>query len=305
MEGLILAQSRGHHPDLTNALRLLLHSGGKRIRPGMVILIGRLLRAPSNRLITMAAAIELLHTATLVHDDLIDGSLLRRGMPTLNSKWSAGATVLAGDFLFAKAAKLAADTESIEIVKLFANTLTTIVNGEITQLFSHGCNPDREEYLKRIYAKTASLFETAALSAAILSGTNEEIQISIKQFGFEIGMAFQIMDDVLDFTSDTSTIGKPVGNDIRQGIVTLPVINFIEQHPEEPVSKKINAGICPDEKDLQNLINGIQQSDSISKAVKEAEEYISRSITFISSFNNCDEKDSLVSLANYIIQRKV
>ena len=121
-------------------------------------------------MITLAAAIELLHTATLVHDDLIDGSLLRRGMPTLNSQWSPGATVLTGDFLFACAAKLAADTHSIPVMSLFSTTLTVIVNGEITQLFTSRCRANREDYYQRIYAKTASLFETSAKSAAMIGG---------------------------------------------------------------------------------------------------------------------------------------
>ena len=122
----------------------------------------------------LSAAIEMLHTATLVHDDLIDGSLLRRGLPTLNSQWSPGATVLTGDFMFARAAELAARTESIEAMKLFAQTLGEIVNGEITQLFTSRCNLDRENYFRRIFAKTASLFRTCCCSAALISPVDEE-----------------------------------------------------------------------------------------------------------------------------------
>src|SRR5512146_1835864 len=129
VESLIRSQAEGRHPDLKAALDLLLSSGGKRIRPTLTLLTGKMLGADWQRLITLSAAIELLHTATLVHDDLIDGSLLRRGMPTLNSQWTPGATVLTGDFLFASAAKLAADTESIPVMRIFAKTLTVIVNG--------------------------------------------------------------------------------------------------------------------------------------------------------------------------------
>jgi len=135
VDRLMASQTDFNHPDLVSALSHILSSGGKRIRPAMTLLIGKHLGADSERLITLAAAIEMLHTATLVHDDLIDGSLLRRGIPTLNAKWTPGATVLTGDFIFARAAKLAADTGSLPVMTLFAQTLSTIVNGEIVQLF--------------------------------------------------------------------------------------------------------------------------------------------------------------------------
>lgn len=159
MEELIHIQADGYNPDLRTALELLLSAGGKRIRPTVTFLTGKMLGAKMDQLIILAAAIELLHTATLVHDDLIDGSLLRRGSPTLNSQWSPGATVLTGDFIFSRAAKLAAETNSVEVMKVFAQTLTIIVNGEMTQLFNDRSQTRREDYFRRIYAKTASLLK--------------------------------------------------------------------------------------------------------------------------------------------------
>src|SRR3990170_981779 len=147
------AESNGHHPDLGGALDHLLSSGGKRVRPAVALLTGGMLGADPGRLIILAAAIELLHTATLVHDDLIDGALLRRGLPTLNAHWSPAATVLTGDFLFARAARLAADTDYLPLMKLFAETLAVVVSGELTQLFSARGMIDRENYYRRIYAK--------------------------------------------------------------------------------------------------------------------------------------------------------
>ena len=189
-----------HHPDLRAALEHLLLAGGKRVRPSIVFLVGNMLNAPHDKLVTLGAAIEMLHTATLVHDDLIDGSLLRRGIPTLNARWSPAATVLTGDFLFGRAAKLAAETDSLALMKLFAETLTIIVNGELTQMFAAKGIIERKNYYSRIYAKTASLFEMSSHAAAILGTDDETIRASMKTFGYEIGMAFQIMDDVLDFT---------------------------------------------------------------------------------------------------------
>src|SRR3989337_3925810 len=196
------AMSNGHHPDLKKALDHLLSSGGKRIRPAVALLTGGMLGADPGRLIALAAAIEMLHTATLVHDDLIDGSLLRRGNPTLNAHWTPAATVLTGDFIFARAAKLAASTDCLPLMKLFAETLAVIVNGELTQLFSSRGIASREDYDKRIYAKTASLFEMSSRAAAMISPVEEAVVENMLKFGRNIGMAFQIVDDILDFTGD-------------------------------------------------------------------------------------------------------
>jgi geranylgeranyl pyrophosphate synthase len=203
-----------HHPDLRSALEHLLRAGGKRIRPTLGLLVGNMLGAPEEKLITLGASVELLHTATLVHDDLIDGALLRRGMPTLNARWSPAATVLTGDFLFARAAKLAAETDYLPLMKVFAETLATIVNGELTQMFSARGIIERDNYYQRIYAKTASLFEMASLAATMVATEDEDMRGSMKVFGYEVGMAFQIVDDILDFTGDQSAVGKPIGSDL-------------------------------------------------------------------------------------------
>ena len=178
--------SNGHHAELKTALDHLLSSGGKRIRPAVALLTGGMLGADPDRLITLAAAIELLHTATLVHDDLIDGSLLRRGNPTLNAHWTPAATVLTGDFIFARAAKLAAETDSVEVMRLFSETLSTIVNGEITQMFGGRNSVRREDYFKRIYAKTASMFELATAAAAVLSPLYDEVINAVQKYGHTV-----------------------------------------------------------------------------------------------------------------------
>jgi geranylgeranyl pyrophosphate synthase len=306
VEVLMRSQASDHHPDLESALNLLVSSGGKRIRPALTLLAGKMFQGNPDSLITMAAAIELLHTATLVHDDLIDGSLLRRGVPTLNSQWTPGATVLTGDFLFARAAKLAADTNSISVMKLFAETLTTIVNGEITQLFNSRCNPSREDYFQRIYAKTASLFETAASSAALVSQMDAGTVETMRRYGYEIGMAFQIIDDILDFTGDQSTVGKPIGNDLRQGLVTLPALHYIENHPEDPEAVRLMGGECPgDDASLRRLVDAIRKSDSIHAAHQEACVYVEHGLEIIRSLPSTSERNHLEELAEYIVERKL
>lgn len=298
------SQADGYHPDLQAALELIINAGGKRIRPALTILAGRMHGAPGDSLIFLASAIELLHTATLVHDDLIDGSLLRRGMPTLNSKWSPGATVLTGDFMFARAARLAADTNSVPVMKMFSKTLTTIVNGEIAQLLGSRCLADRESYFRRIYAKTASLFETSACSATLVSETSEELSESMRCFGHQIGMAFQIIDDILDYTGDPSAIGKPVGSDLRQGIVTLPAVIYAERYPQTPFAQALLKGRCLDGEEVDQLVELIRQDDIIQLAHQKAEEYVKNGLAYLSQHPVCQERFSLEELANYIIDRK-
>lgn len=305
VERLMLSQVDGYHPDLRAAMDLLLSSGGKRIRPALTLLVGRMLGGDPNLLVTVAAAIEMLHTATLVHDDLIDSSLLRRGIPTLNSQWSPGATVLTGDFIFARAAKLAADTNSVPVIQLFAQTLSTIVNGELTQLFSSRCSIDRPGYYSRIYAKTASLFETSAKSAAILSGVADGIVEKLRIYGIEIGTAFQIIDDILDFTGEQATIGKPVGSDLRQGIVTLPAIIYVENHPSDPNVGHLFDGKCsPNDEGINRLVESIRQSDAVNQSYNEACHYIERGLLKLKSLPRNAERTALEELAEYIVQRR-
>jgi geranylgeranyl pyrophosphate synthase len=294
-----------HHPDLRVALEHLLSSGGKRIRPTLVFLAGNMLGAPQEKLVTLGASVEMLHTATLVHDDLIDGSLLRRGMPTLNARWSPAATVLTGDFLFSRAAKLAAETDYLPLMKLFAETLSVIVNGELTQLFAARGVIDRNNYYRRIYAKTASLFEMSALAAAMVSTEDEDVRSAMKTYGYEIGMAFQIMDDVLDFTGDQSTVGKPVGSDLLQGLVTLPAIYYSESKPGDPDVRLLAEGGWGNQERMDRLVQAIRNTDANSKAIAEARDHVLKGLEALNEFPISQERESLENLARYIIDRNV
>jgi geranylgeranyl pyrophosphate synthase len=303
VEARMRAESDGHHPDLGAALDHLLASGGKRVRPAVALLTGGMLDADPDRLITLAAAIELLHTATLVHDDLIDGALLRRGLPTLNSQWTPAATVLTGDFIFARAAKLAAETDSVEVMRLFAETLSTIVNGEITQMFSNRVVPDREDYFQRIYAKTASMFVLATCAAAVLSPEVDHVMDAVRVYGYEIGMAFQVIDDVLDFTGEQDTVGKPVANDLRQGLITLPTIIYVDLHPNDPDVEFLKSGNHYDEARLLRLAASIRKSQAIPEAIAEARQFVDRGLDALADLPRTPENQALEELANYIVRR--
>jgi len=298
------AHTDKYHPELTGALEHLISSGGKRIRPIVTLLTGEMLEAEEQRLITLAAAIELLHTATLVHDDLIDGSLLRRGKPTINAEWSPAATVLAGDFIFARAAELASETDSVAVMRIFAQTLATIVNGETSQLFTRRGLIDREAYFQRIYAKTASMFVLATRSAALISPVDEDVIDIASTFGYEIGMAFQIVDDVLDFTGEQVTVGKPVASDLRQGLITLPVIYYHQACPQDPDMDPVIQGAFLDEDLVTRLAESIRSSNSIKQSLEEAHQFVERGLSALHKLPNSPQRQSLESLAEYIIKRE-
>jgi len=299
------AQANSQRPELDVALEHLLSSGGKRVRPTVALLTGGMLGGDLERIITLAAAIELLHTATLVHDDLIDGAFLRRGIATLNARWSPAATVLTGDFIFARAARLAAQTDSVDAMYLFAETLATIVDGEITQLFSSPGLASRENYDQRIYAKTASLFELATRAAALLSLADEETVELLRCYGYSIGMAFQIVDDILDFTGEQATVGKPVASDLRQGLVTLPALYYLEAHPDDPDMETVLGGNHVGEAVMERLVASIRKSGAIHRALEEAREFVGRGEEILSAFPDNAERRALEGLGRYIVNRQL
>ena len=298
----MMSRSEGYHPDLTAALEHLMESGGKRIRPIITLLIGSMLGAEDEKLISLSASIELLHTATLVHDDLIDGALLRRGNPTLNAHWSPAATVLTGDYIFAQAALMAAEIGSTEAMSLFAKTLSTIVNGEISQLFGRNEFSTIDDYFNRIYEKTGSLFALSSKAAALISPVEREFISPAEEFGKEIGKAFQIVDDVLDFTGDQTRVGKPIGNDLRQGVLTLPALYYREKNPEDSVLSECLDGNAGNEA-VEGLLKRIKDSGVIQQAMGEAKACTEKAIKALGVFPDGKDKDSLEKLARYIVDR--
>lgn len=301
----MLSQADEQHPELGSALQHLLSSGGKRIRPVVSLLTGGMFEADMERVITLSAAIEMLHTATLVHDDLIDGSLLRRGIATINSQWSPAATVLTGDFIFARAARLAAETNSLDVMRLFSETLATIVSGEITQLFSSHSRTTRDDYYQRIYAKTASMFELATAASAMLSPVDKEVIERVKQLGYQIGMAFQIVDDILDFTGEQATVGKPVGNDLRLGLLTLPALYYLDANPGDLTMQAMLQGSRIKTSEMDTLVESIRTSDAIALSFDEANRFVDKGLAILETMPDRDERRAFEELACYIVNRQL
>ena len=291
------------HEAISAAVEHLLGSGGKRLRPSVALLTARMLGGEPARAVSLAAAIEMLHTATLVHDDLIDGALLRRGLPTLNAQWTPAATVLTGDYLFARAAELASQTDSVRVMNVFARTLMVIVNGEINQLFVGRGEVSREGYYRRIFAKTGSLFAVAAEAGAVLSNAGEPAVTAVRMFGREVGMAFQIVDDILDFTSDETHLGKPVGSDLRQGLFTLPVLCYLESSPADRDLNALLNGRAGDPETVERVVQAVRDSGAVEAALEEAQAYVRRAQGALASMPDNPYRRALSDLAEYSIRR--
>jgi geranylgeranyl pyrophosphate synthase len=303
VEDRLLEPAPGQHGMLTGTIENLFNAGGKRIRPAVSLLAARHFDADLDHAISLAAAVEMLHTATLVHDDLIDGASLRRGVPTLNTLWSADIAVLSGDYMFARAASLIADVEIIPIMKLFAKTLEIILNGEIAQSFAKW-QLNRRQYEQRIYAKTAALFVLCTQSAALLGNPDPaELQAMIS-YGESIGTAFQIVDDILDYTGTTDKVGKPIGGDLSQGLFTLPVILFAQKHPED---EDLNALMAHQEANslrVQRLVRKIRESGAITASMQEAKERIENGKKALDDLPPSIYIHSLLMLADQVVNRQ-
>ncbi len=293
--------------DLQAVIEYLISAGGKRLRPAITLMATNFYPVDKEKSYLLAASVELLHTATLVHDDLIDNALFRRGMPTLNVKWSPGATILTGDFLFARSAQLAAQTNNVRVVNIFSQTLMTIVGGELNQHFNngHGNVPSQEEYRDRIYAKTASLFAAGTEAGGVLCSAPEtEIQ-ALRDYGYYLGMAFQVIDDILDFKGNEKDLGKPVANDLRQGIATLPVMLFNEQQPNHPTILKAvrKEGVTNEE--ILSIVDQILASGCVEASMEEARRYTTQAQEALERLPNNDYKQTMYNIADYGINRNL
>lgn len=277
-------------------------SGGKRIRPALVFGVAQLGQADPQAVLYHAAAVETLHAASLVHDDLVDGALLRRGMPTINKRWGAGATVLAGDWLFARSAGFSASTGQVGVVQLFAKTLGDLSGGELRQLFGRRGIPSREEYAYRIYAKTGSLFQTCTEGSALLMGLDPDRVDALARFGRELGMAFQVVDDLLDFTASEAGLGKPVGSDLRSGQVTLPALLHLQAHPE--AAPWLRNGASSEAAQVDALIEAIRNdAAALEGAQRAAEAHIEQAVEALRVMPASPARDALEAVARYVVAR--
>jgi geranylgeranyl pyrophosphate synthase len=281
VESRLQESARVDFPIVSALVQDLVKGGGKRLRPLLLLLAARGFGGDMATAITAAAGVELLHTASLIHDDSIDRAALRRGQPTLNTQLSSGAVILIGDFLFAQSAVLAAATNDPRIVSIFATSLADICDGQLREtLDAHRLDQSQDSYLKRIYGKTAALFAGAAEMGAVVAKAPEPATAELRGFGSDLGMAFQIIDDILDLREGTQTIGKPAGNDLRQGVVTLPVMLFAAGLPADSdhwaTLEAIISGEETRDEQIDVVIEAIRSSGALERAEAVAAGYTSQ-----------------------------
>ena len=293
------------YPWLAELLDYIVNSGGKRVRPALTLLAGKL-QGDYNLdvLLPVATGVELLHTATLVHDDTIDLSTRRRGKPTAASIWGWGIATLAGDYLFSQSAELVSRANNVRTDRLFAQTLMALCTGELEESFcSFDLNQTRESYYKRIGNKTASLFSMATESAGIVSEAPERVIRALKDYGYNLGMAFQVVDDILDFTASEDKLGKPVASDLLQGKLTLPAILLKKQRPDDNPIKAIFED-REKERSLKTAIEMICDSGIITECYKVAQSFVESACKALKTFPDSPSRRALIELADYVVERQ-
>jgi octaprenyl-diphosphate synthase len=304
VEDTLAAVQKVEFPALARMLEHILGATGKRLRPAIALLAGKTGDYDTARLVPLAASIELLHSATLVHDDVIDAAATRRGRATANALFNNAPTVMVGDFMFAHAAELIARTGSIEVIRLFARTLMEMASGELHQdMSAYEYSSSMLKYFNRIAGKTASLFATAAKGGAMIAGLPEDWTGALRSYGESVGMAFQIVDDILDFTGDEEEMGKPVGSDLMQGTLTLPSLLIIERYPDNNPVKRYFEGRQKAES-LRRSIDMVRNSDILEESYGVARDFRDRAIAALAQLPASEASESLADIAEWVMQRR-
>jgi octaprenyl-diphosphate synthase len=288
--------------------RYLLLSGGKRIRPILLLLTAKLAGYAGERIFPLSAMVEFMHTATLLHDDVIDHSHLRRGHPTVNSRWGSSLSILVGDFLYAKAMALVVDDGDPHILKEITRVTMRMTEGQVMETLKIGdTSLTAAEYRQIIRQKTAALFGACCYIGGVLGGLSAERSESLRRFGITFGSAFQLVDDALDFTGKEQRLGKPVGSDLREGKVTLPVIITMQHAPpdESAIIGRFVRGDDRSTEAFQDIVALIQRYDGIEYALREAERFVKQAELELQGFADGPAYDLLMELADFIVKREV
>jgi len=281
-------------------------SGGKRMRPAVLLMAARLSGYTGDRAVLYAAVVEFIHTATLVHDDIIDDSDLRRGRLAVHSRWGNDVTVLLGDYLYIKSMALALTHDTLDIVRLLCDVTLRMIEGELFQLTKNGdADITEEEHFDIIRRKTAYLFGGCAEIGGMLGKVGAEREQALREYGFSLGIAFQLIDDLLDVTGSAEALGKPVGSDLREGKMTLPLIHLLQQR--EAVGGRIVRDIISTKTvapgQWEELLLALKQHRSIEYAYKRATEFAERAKTPLYAFPASPEREALLALPDYILSR--
>ena len=291
-------------PLVGSVSQYIISAGGKRLRPALLLLCCGALGFHGEQRFNMAAVVEFIHTATLLHDDVVDDSALRRGNPTANARFGNPASVLVGDFLYSRAFQMMVDSNSMRIMAVLADATNIIAEGEVMQLMNmHNAGLDEAGYLQVIRSKTAKLFEASARVGAILSGANADLEEACAEYGQALGTAFQVIDDVLDYTGDAAIMGKNLGDDLREGKATLPLIAAMQRGTDTQrttVQRAIETG---DVSMLDSVIAIVKQTGALDIARNAAQQEAKRAVAAAQRLPAGLHRDCLVHLASQLLER--
>ncbi len=284
----------------------IIGSGGKRLRPQLVLLSAGASGYKGNHHIVVAAIIEFIHTATLLHDDVVDASNLRRGRDTANAVWGNEAAVLVGDFLYSRSFEMMVDVQSLRVMDILARTTNRIAEGEVMQLLNVN-DPELSEarYIEVIEAKTARLFQAATQLGAVLGEQPDEVRVALAEYGNKLGTAFQIVDDVLDYSSDSGAMGKNVGDDLAEGKTTLPLIYAMRDGSTEQRDLVAQAIVKDGIDALPGVLDAIEKTQALHKSLATAENYAVQAANALSVLPESDYREGLIAIANYAVKREV
>jgi octaprenyl-diphosphate synthase len=282
-------------------------SGGKRLRPAVLLMAARLSGYQGDRSVLYASVVEFIHTATLVHDDIIDDSDLRRGRLAVHSRWGNDITVLLGDYLYIKSMAMALTYDTLDLVRVLCDVTLKMIEGELYQLTKNGDSAiNEEEHFEIIRRKTAYLFGGCAQIGGMLGKVSREREIALREYGFNLGITFQLVDDLLDFIGDIAAVGKPVGSDLREGKVTLPLIHMLSQSndgsPSQIVRDIIASRQVTDDQ-WNELLRCLKEHASIDYAYRRAVEFAERAKKPLYVFPPSSERDALLALPDYVLSR--
>lgn len=303
VDQIIIERIQSRSAVIRIAGRHILTSGGKRIRAALALLAAQLGRYDLDRVIHSAAAVELIHSASLVHDDLVDEAERRRGIATVHTRWDGNVALMVGDYLFALAAAEMALAPDPRIIEYFSRGVMTICEGELSPVVNVApLETALEEYLYKIGCKTAALFEAASKAGMVCGGGTQEQIDALSRFGYDLGVAFQIVDDVLDYTADDATLGKPAGTDLRAGTITLPLIYAVAAGADPALAATID--IQPaDEARLHWAINEIRRLGGTTRALEDAARYAERAMAHLDIFPDSAAKYALGEIARFVVKR--
>lgn len=305
VNSLIIEQLHSRVALVENIGHYIVDAGGKRLRPLLVLLIARSLNSKGSQHIDMAAIIEFIHTATLLHDDVVDVSALRRGRATANAQWGNAPSVLVGDFLYSRAFQMLVALGDMQIMSVMANTTNTIAEGEVLQLVNAGDASTNEERYRHVIAyKTAKLFEAAAECGALIAGADEATCAELARYGHHLGMAFQLIDDVLDYNGNSAEMGKNIGDDLAEGKPTLPLIYTMQFGEPEEANLVRRAISEKSTQDIPHIIEIVQNNGALQYTEQAAISEVESALACLDALPASRYRDELAALAHFSVKRR-